>query len=264
MILDTIVRHKKKELKELKSLRSLTVLKREVSALPKFRASFAAALKKKGPVSVIAEIKRRSPSKGLLCRDFDPVSIAGEYQRSGAAALSVLTDKKFFGGSARILRQVKKTCRLPILRKDFTVDEYQVYEARLIGADAILLIARILSKTALKRFYKLATSLGMDVLFEVHDARELKKILPLKPRLVGINNRDLSDFHVDLNVTEKLAPMIPAGCLIVSESGITGREDLKRLRTAGVRSVLVGETLMRQKSPGTALKRLLGKDHASR
>ena len=210
-------------------------------------------------MAVIAEIKRRSPSKGLLSRDFDAVKIARDYKKGGASALSVLTDKKYFGGSADILKKVKKSCSLPVLRKDFILDEYQVYESRLMGAEAILLIARSLSAATLKKLYVLAGKLGLEVVFEVHDAADLKKVLPLRPRLVGINNRDLGDFHVDLDVTRRLAAKVPAGCLLVSESGIAKPEDLADLKKYGVRAVLVGETLMKDKRPAEALKRLLGK-----
>ena len=259
MILDEILRNKKKEVARSKKARPLKMLQKETQRLEHRKNNFLAALKNKSGMAVIAEIKHRSPSKGILRKNFDPVAIARAYEISGASALSVLTDEKYFGGSAEVLRRVKKASSLPVLRKDFIVDEYQVHESRLMNADAILLIARVLSRTALKRFYVLATKLGLEVLFEVHSGAELKKVLPLGPRLIGVNNRDLSDFRVDLGVTRRLAAKVPKRCLLVSESGIAKPEDLATLKKYGVRAVLVGETLMKDKKPGEALKRLLGK-----
>ena len=259
MILDDIIRNKKKEIISSKKKASLLSLQKEARGLPHRKNHFLVSLKKKSGMAVIAEIKRRSPSKGILRKNFDPAAIARDYQASGAGALSVLTDEKYFGGSADILRKVKKACSLPVLRKDFIVDEYQVYESRLMKADAILLIARVLDRAALKKLYLLAGKLGLEVLFEVHDAADLKKVLPLKPRLLGINNRDLSNFHVDLGVTRRLAPQAPKDCLLVSESGIAKPEDLATLKKYGVRAVLVGEAFVKDKKPGEALKRLLGK-----
>ena len=264
MILERILRDKKAEVRRAKGRRSLEALKKIVARLPKRKHRLLAALRKKKGTAVITEIKRRSPSKGLLSRDFDPVRIAREYERSGAAALSVLTDKKYFGGSPEIFKKVRRATTLPLLRKDFIVDEYQVYESRLLGADAILLIARALSAAAMKHFFTLADSLGLDTLFEVHDMAELKKVTPLKPRLLGINNRDLRTFQVDLGVTERLASRAPRNAVLVSESGISGPEDVKTLKKYGVRVFLVGETLMRDKHPGAALKRLVGKSRGSR
>ena len=259
MILDEIIRHKKKEIASSKKARSLALLESKTRRLGRRANRFLSSLKKGRGMAVIAEIKRRSPSKGVLRRDFDPAAIARDYQRSGARALSVLTDRKYFGGSEKVLRRVKKASSLPVLRKDFIVDEYQVHESRLMGADAILLIARVLDRTLLRRLHALAGKLGLEVLFEVHDRADLKKVLPLKPRLVGVNNRDLSNFRVDLGVTRRLAGRIPARCLLVSESGISKPEDVTTLKKCGVRAVLVGETFMKDKRPGEALKRLLGK-----
>ena len=259
LILDEIIRNKKKEVALSKRTRSLRVLQEETRRLPRRTNNFIASLKNRRGMAVIAEIKRRSPSKGLLRKDFNPVSIARAYAASGAAALSVLTDEKYFGGSAEILGRVKKAVSLPVLRKDFIIDEYQVHESRLMKADAILLIARVLDKAALKRFYILAKKLELEVLFEVHDEADLKKVIPLRPRLIGFNNRDLSNFKVDLGVTRRLAAKVSKGCILVSESGIAKSDDLRELKRYGVRAVLVGELLMKDKKPGEALKRLLGK-----
>ena len=183
-----------------------------------------------------------------------PAQVARQYQRAGAKALSVLTDAKYFGGSSQILRQVRAATRLPILRKDFVIDPYQVWESRLLGADAILLIARILSGRRMKVLSRLAHRLGLDCLFEVHDRADLGKVLPVKPRMVGINNRDLGDFKVDLGVTERLLPHLKSSnTLVVSESGIQTPEDVARMELLGVRAVLVGESLMKAAHPGKAL-----------
>ncbi len=256
MILDKIVRHKRKEVAILKKKRPATVL---LKALGKKRGSFRfyKALSKAKDVAVIAEIKRRSPSKGLLRKNFKPVALAREFSRSGASALSVLTDRKFFGGSLDILKKVRRSTRLPILRKDFVVDEYQIYEAALAGADAVLLIAAVLTPGELSRFSRLASRLGLDALVEVHDRKDAKKALALKPRLVGVNNRDLKTFVVDLKATEDLAEMFPKRTLLVSESGIFTPGDVDRVRRAGARAVLVGESLMKAASPGRGLKALL-------
>lgn len=257
MILDEILKFKKEEVGAAKRVKSLRDLKKEI-ALPydqhhKFYESLASG---KG-VSIIAEIKRKSPSKGILRENFDALQIAREYTSFGARALSVLTDEKFFGGSPEILTQVRTVTALPILRKDFIVDEYQVFESKLIGADAILLIAAALSEGEIKAFYALATSLGLECLFEVHTAEEMEKIRPLKPRLVGINNRNLSTFDVDLKTTAGLAPMAPPESLLISESGIQTTQDLLYLTGLGVKAALVGESLMTSPSPGRALEKLL-------
>lgn len=257
MILDDIVKNTKEELAARKSARPLETLRREARALPKRAAPFLKALQA-APFTVIAEIKHRSPSKGVLREDFDPVAIAREYEAGGAAALSVLTDEKFFGGSPQVLDAVRKATRLPLLRKDFVVDEYQVWESRLLGAAAVLLIADLLTAKQIAGFQALAVSLGLDALVEVHSQKDLEKALEAKPRLLGINNRDLHTFWTDIHVTERLAKDVPAGVFLVSESGIQKHEDLIYLKSLGVRAALVGESLMREKSPGDALKTLLG------
>jgi indole-3-glycerol phosphate synthase len=264
VILDEIIRHKRVEIRRSKNKKSLKILKQEVARLPQRTNRFLVSLKNACGIAVIAEIKRRSPSQGMFCKNFDAVKIAKQYERSGATALSVLTDQKYFGGSAKIFKEVKKTSSLPVLRKDFTVDEYQIYESRLLNADAILLIARALSVKSLAKFYSVAKKLGLETLFEVHDDKDLQKVLGLKPLMIGINNRDLASFRVDLNVTRLLAVKVPRHCLLVSESGITSAEDLAWLKKYRVRAVLVGETLMKSKKPGSALKRLLVSRHGSR
>ncbi len=264
MILDTIVRHKKREIKLLKAARPMRHLMEQVSRLGRKKPIFKKALTGGGGLSVIAEIKRRSPSKGVLRKNFDAGAIARGYAQGGAKALSVLTDKKFFGGSGEDLRKAKAASGLPILRKDFILDEYQVYESRLMGADAVLLIASILSPLKLRKLATLAKKLGLDCLIEVHSAGELKKALRIKPGIVGINNRDLRTFRVDMGVTEKLIRRVPSNVLVVSESGIQNHEDLIYLRSLGVRAALVGESLMRQEDVTKALRQLLGKIRGTR
>lgn len=208
-----------------------------------------------GPkLSVIAEVKKASPSKGVLCEDFRPVEIAGQYEAGGADAVSVLTEEFYFKGSAEYLRQARKAIGLPILRKDFIIDEYQIYEARAIGSDAVLLIAALLSKKALTAFIKLAKSLRLDCLVEVHDKEELKKVLGCGAKIIGVNNRDLKTFQVDLETTERLSPLVPKSCVLVSESGIRTHEDMLRLHTCGANAVLIGERLMRSGDIGATLK----------
>ncbi len=236
----------------------MAVLKKEVARLPVKKARFREALQKGRGVSVIAEIKRKSPSRGILRKDFNPVKLARDFKKGGAAALSVLTDRRFFGGSDEILKKVKKAVRLPVLRKDFTIDEYQVWQSRLIGADAILLIACLLPPQKMKRLAAVARKLGLDSLYEVHTERDLRKVFPLRPTLLGINNRDLHTFHVDLHTTGRLARKIPQGALLVSESGVQSQKDILYLKRLGVKAVLVGESLMKEKNPGAALRKLLG------
>ncbi len=222
---------------------------------------FAAALRARvaaGAAAVIAEVKKASPSKGVLRADFAPAEIARSYAAAGAAALSVLTDERFFQGSAEYLRQAREACALAVLRKDFVVDPYQVFEARAIGADAILLIAACLDDATMADFEATATALGMDVLVEVHDRAELDRALRLATPLVGINNRDLRSFEVSLDTTLALAPRIPADRLAVAESGILVCADVQRLRAAGVHAFLVGEAFMRASDPGAALAVLFG------
>lgn len=264
MILGDILRAKRKELGVLKRKRSFAVMQEQAMRLPKKKPRFLSALKKKNGFAVIAEIKKRSPSKGLLCKDFNAVRLAKDFEKNGATALSVLTDKRFFGGSPEILKKVRKATRLPILRKDFILDAYQVFETKVMGADALLLIAAILGRRELTSFSRTATKLGLDVLFEAHTAADIRKILPLKPRLVGINNRDLKNFRVNTGTTRRLAGLLPARTLIVSESGLDARTDFKALKRSRVKAVLVGESFMRGKSPGKALKSFLGASRGSR
>ncbi len=220
---------------------------------------FTSALEQKiktGKAGVIAEIKKASPSKGILREDFNPAEIARSYEWGGAACLSVLTDKDFFQGSEEYLVEAREACSLPVIRKDFIVDPYQVYEARAIGADCILLIAACLEDAQMRNLNTLAHQLGMDVLVEVHDAEELERALPLNNRLIGINNRNLRTFDVSLQTTIDLLEMIPDDRIAVTESGIYSREDVKLMRDNSVNAFLVGEAFMRTPNPGKTLAEL--------
>jgi len=257
-ILDQILETKRAELAADRA----RVSPAEMAARARRRAEptrgFRAALQRAPAPAVIAEIKRRSPSKGEIRRDFDPVKCAEAYLAGGAAALSVLTDAQYFGGCLDHLLQVHAAVPLPLLRKDFVIDTYQIDEARVAGADAVLLIASALAPEDLARLQAHARGLGLDALVEVHDGSELEVALSVSADLVGVNNRDLRSFEVDLGVTERLAARIPAdaGVLLVAESGIGGPADVARLQRAGASAFLVGESLMRQADPGLALKQL--------
>ena len=222
---------------------------------------FEGALRRKiaaGCSAVIAEIKKASPSKGLLRADFIPADIAQSYAQAGAACLSVLTDRQFFQGENDFLKQARASCDLPVLRKDFIVDPYQVYESRVVGADCILLIAACLQDEQMAELEAIARSLDMAVLVEVHDGAELDRALELETRLLGINNRDLRTFEVKLETTLALMERVPSEKLLVTESGILGAADVKRMRDAGVHAFLVGEAFMRADDPGAALTALFG------
>jgi indole-3-glycerol phosphate synthase len=220
--------------------------------------AFADALRAASEVRLLAEIKRRSPAAGAIREGADPVEVARSYAGGGAAALSVLTDEEYFGGSLESLSRVRSAVGLPLLRKDFMVDPLQLWEARAAGADAVLLIVRILDQARLGELYALATELGMDVLVEVHDAAELERATRLGAGLIGINNRDLSTFRTDLELSLRLAPQVDARVTVVAESGIRTAEDVRRLGAAGVDAILVGESLMRQPDLRAAAAALSG------
>lgn len=221
-------------------------------------ADFAAALRDDG-IAVIAEIKKASPSKGVIREDFDPERIAAAYSENGASALSVLTDQAYFQGHDDYLTRARRVAELPVLRKDFTIDAYQIYEARVIGADAILLIVALMDgRGQLEDFLGLSRELGMSALVEVHDDDELQQCIAARADLIGINNRDLKTFETTLETTCALLPAIPEGVTKVSESGINSSDDVERLAAAGVDAVLVGEAMMREPDPGAVLRQLLG------
>ena len=259
-ILNKIVAVKREEIAAAKRARDEASLRREAESLGGQR-DFVGALHAKiaaGRAAVIAEVKKASPSKGVLREHFVPAEIAASYERGGAACLSVLTDVQFFQGSAEFLRQARAACTLPVLRKDFMVDAYQVFEARAMGADCILLIAACLDDAQMADLEAQAHALGMAVLVEVHDGAELGRALRLKTPLVGINNRNLRSFEVTLDTTLGLLPRVPKDRLLVTESGILGPHDVRRMRDADVHAFLVGEAFMRAEDPGMALRQLFG------
>jgi len=262
-ILDTIVAAKREEIAAARKRRSLASL-REHAESAEARVDlrdFAGSLRRRlalGQAAVIAEIKKASPSKGVLREHFVPGAIAESYAKHGAACLSVLTDERFFQGSAVFLQEARRACPLPVLRKDFMVDEYQIHEARAMGADAILLIAACLDDALMADLEATALTLGMAVLVEVHDGAELDRALRLKTPLVGINNRNLRSFEVTLETTLGLLGRVSEERLTITESGILGRDDVMRMRGAGVHAFLVGEAFMRAPEPGVALAALFG------
>lgn len=259
-ILERIVAVKREEIAVAKSRRGEVSLREEAEARRDTRG-FTDALRRKADAdqaAVIAEVKKASPSKGVLREHFVPAEIAASYERGGAACLSVLTDERFFQGAAAYLQQARAACALPVLRKDFMVDGYQVFEARAMGADCILLIAACLGDAQMADLEAQAHALGMDVLVEVHDGAELDRALRLKTSLVGINNRNLRSFEVSLETTLGLLPRVPSERLLITESGILARADVQRLRDAKVNAFLVGEAFMRAADPGKALADLFG------
>lgn len=254
-ILDKIVARKRERLAVSKVAQPLSALRAAVT--PRLAGRFIRALQGEG-INIIAEIKRRSPSKGVIRANFDPVAIARNYTANGAAAISVLTEEDFFDGSLAYLQAVRAVTEVPLLRKDFIFEEYQVWEAAQAGADCILLIAALLEPAQFKDLLQTADGLGLDVLVEVHDRAELEKVLPFGLRLLGINNRNLRSFHTTLDTSLQLAADLPKSLTLVSESGLRTRADLDLLRSAGFHAFLIGEELMRAADEGAALNALLG------
>ena len=259
MILDVIVANKKREIVEARRRMPLNLLKEQAQKQPS-AISFTRALKGNG-LSIIAEVKKASPSRGVIKADFDPVSTAKSYAQNGAAAISVLTDEKFFQGRLEYIQQIKSTLKLktiPLLRKDFIIDPYQVYESRAAGADAILLIVAILTDEQLSELLLLSRFLGMDCLVETHNEKEVAAAIDADAGIIGINNRNLADMTVNLETTERLCPLIPREKIIVSESGIKDEKDIRHMKKLGVDAVLIGEALMSSPDIGAKLKRLHG------
>jgi indole-3-glycerol phosphate synthase len=257
-VLAEIIQQKRRELEAVELATGLEALRAQVSGRGPVR-SLKAGLTGGGGVSLLAEIKRRSPSKGVLAENLDAGKTARLYESAGASAISVLTEKAFFSGSNDDLAAVRESSTLPVLRKDFMLDEYQVWESRAIGADAILLIAAILEPDELRKLHALAREIALEVLIEVHSEEELREALSVDPEIVGINNRNLETFEVDLGVTERLRPLIPGGIACVSESGIRNRRDVLRMGDLGVDAVLVGEEIVTSPDPGKRIQELLGK-----
>jgi indole-3-glycerol phosphate synthase len=261
-ILDEIVASKREEMAAARKVQPLEELKQRALAAPQPR-EFRGALARSGAIHLIAEIKKASPSAKVIRADFVPADIARTYEKHGASCLSVLTDAPYFQGHLSHLTQVRAVAQIPLLRKDFVIDEYQVVEARAAGADAILLIAEILDDRQLAQLLGLAKQWKMAALVEFHDAVHLDRVLASGADLIGINNRDLHSFHTDLEHTLRLRDRIPAGVVLVSESGIHARADVERLEAAGISAMLVGESLMRAPDIGLAVDRLLGRSPES-
>lgn len=256
MILDKIVASKKEEVKVKLANLNYQEMAREISKLPPTK-DFQKSLTEGLGVSLIAEIKKASPSKGLLCPQFDPRQLAKAYSANGAAAVSVLTDKPFFGGRLEDLQQVRQTIDLPILRKDFLIDPIQLYESRLAGADAILLIAAILKDYQLEQMLEICEEIKLQTLVEVHTKEELQRVLTLGATVIGINNRNLHTFKTDLSTTAQLRKLIPPGITVISESGIRDKRDVDFLESIGVHGMLVGESLVTASNPGRKIVELL-------
>lgn len=257
MILDRILTTKREEVARRKKERSFARLRREAEERADPRP-FREALRAEGGISLIAEIKKASPSAGVIRPDFDVPSIAEAYQRGGAAALSVLTDETYFGGSLEHLGEARRAADLPLLRKDFVIDEYQIAEAGAFGADAFLLIARVLSRTQMAEFIAFGREIGLDALVEIHEGKELDGVVAAGADLIGVNNRDLTTFQTRIETSVDLGPYLPREAVRVSESGIGGHEDVRLLAGAGFHAVLVGEALVRSASPEEEVRRLLG------
>lgn len=254
MILDRILERKRFEVETARKREPMESLRARISGP---RRGFEAALRSATPPAIIAEIKKASPSKGVIREHFEPALHARQYEHAGATCLSVLTDETFFQGSLSHLAAAHSACKLPLLRKDFTIDAYQIVEAKAWGADAVLLIVAALESGVLRELSSCAASEEMDVLVEVHDEYELDAAIAVGARIVGINNRDLRTFETSLDVTRRLAPRIPDGILIVAESGIRAAADIHQLRASGAHAFLVGEHLMAAENPGTALASLV-------
>lgn len=256
--LSEIIANTRRELEARKAKTPLAEVRSAAKDAPPAR-DFAAALRRGAPVAIIAEVKGASPSKGVIRTDFDPVAVALEYEEAGASAISVLTDEKYFHGKLEYLAAVRRRVSVPVLRKDFLVDAYQVSEARANGADAVLLISEASTGEGLRALLDLAHSLGMNALVESHDREHLEAAIASGARVLGINNRNLRTLEVDLSTTEKLAPIVPKDRILVSESGISSRRDVERVQICGVSAVLVGETLMRSSDVRAKMDELLGR-----
>jgi len=256
-ILDKIVATKREEIAAAKAAAPERELRAALADAPPVR-DFFAALSGGGPIKLIAEVKKASPSKGIIREDFHPVEIATIYEQHGASCISVLTDRPYFQGSLDYLREIRSAVGIPLLRKDFILDPYQLLEARLAGADAVLLIAECLDESSLQTLHEQAIELGMTPLVEFYEPQNLSRVLEAGAKLVGVNNRDLRTFQTDLDHTVRMRKQVPADCVLVGESGIHSRDDVERLEAAGVNAILVGEHLMASPDIGSAVDRLVG------
>ena len=257
MILDKLAAEARKRVAILKNQKSLDMIKSEAQALPKGNFVFEKALRR-NDISFITEVKKASPSKGLIAEDFEYIRIAKEYETAGAAAISVLTEPTAFLGCDQYLKDIRKVVGIPLLRKDFTVDEYQIYEAKSIGADAVLLICALLDTETIRKYMAICDELGLSALVEAHDAEEVKSALQAGARVIGVNNRNLKDFTVDLQNSVNLRTLVPENIIFVSESGIKTPSDVAILRKNGTDAVLIGETLMRSNDISGEISKLRG------
>ena len=261
MILDEIVSNKKEEIRSRKITLPLSELKARIKDLPDtrgFKKAVRRGDKKESPIRLIAEIKKASPSKGIIREDFNPQRIAWIYEEAGASAISVLTEEKYFLGNIEYLSDVRNIVKIPILRKDFIIDPFQIYEARVFGADAILLIASLLDRIQIDEYIGLLSDMNMDAIVEIHDKKELDKALQTKAAIIGINNRDLKTFKTDIGTTYRLKDEIPQDRIIVSESGFNNRYDIVQMQKAGIDAVLIGTALMRENDIAKKIRELLG------
>jgi len=256
MILDDIVEYKKGELKKSSELIPLVELQLKLRNMQSPLDFYSTAIADSS-LKVISEIKKASPSKGIICENFDPVKIAKSYEVNGASAISVLTDENFFQGSIDYLSQIRTVVNIPLLRKDFTIDPYQIYEARAHGADIVLLIAAILEKDQIKEYLEIVDSLNMNAIVEIHNHEELDKVIDTGCKIIGINNRNLKTFEVDLSTTVELIKYIPEDILVISESGISDPDDIRMLRKLGVNTFLIGESFMKSDDPGVTLQKYI-------
>jgi indole-3-glycerol phosphate synthase len=256
MILSKILEEKRREVDEAQKRISMGELKKKAEGLY-ISSMFKKNISRKGHVNLIAEIKKSSPSQGIIRADFDPLKIALTYYAAGASAISVLTDERFFDGKLEYLTMVKERVTIPVLRKDFIIDEYQIYESAAAGADAVLLIAQILTREELNRYAGISKDMGMDVLVEVHNEEDVDKALASPASIIGINNRDLATFNVDITTTQRLIRLVPDTKVIVSESGIETYEQVMFLKSLGVNAVLIGETFMRAENIGEKVRELM-------
>lgn len=258
MILDQIIKDRKKEIEALKVTTSISNLEREIGNTQIKYYSFKSALENdKNPLNIIAEVKKASPSKGLICKEFNHIKIAKAYEKGGAAALSVLTESKYFRGCNQYLTEIKEVVNKPVLRKDFIIDPIQIYETKAIGADAILLIVSILSKEALKEYLQIAKYLELDALVETHNEEEVEAALIAGAEIIGVNNRNLKSFEVRLDTSEKLRKLVPKDKVFVAESGIHTIEDVRRLKALDVKAVLIGESLITAQRPEEQLQNFI-------
>lgn len=258
MILDDIIAKQKTRIENEKKEKDIETLKREVLSLPSSKNFFFENSLKNKDFAFICEIKKASPSKGVIVEDFTYTDIAQEYEKAGASAISVLTEPHFFKGNDKYLKDVADIVNIPVLRKDFIIDEYQIYQAKLIGADAVLLICAVLDESTLKNFIDIATSLKLSCLVETHNEEEIKKALNCNAKIIGINNRDLKTFNVDINTSLKLRKFLPNDKILISESGIKTAQDIKMLKDAGFNGALIGESMMRSKNKQKFLLSLKG------